>query len=494
MEDIEFRVQIEELKLSLEKQYRQLQTIGPPIHEDSVLQQYLKQIRLSDKNIEKREFSTVEDCIRSSPEYAIDIQKELLKKENTDLKSKCERLAASLRNKDTQMLHAVEKNKELSKSLEAMHKEKQDAAQETKLAEKSKIEALIRSVTAESDLRRSIVTKLQETHDHEVEEIELLISERDAAVERIVELDLEISEIRQVNNVLGQKEIDLTRVVATLKAQLSEVSAAVSAFQIERENNEKLLGRFASSNKQLLAELEQERDITHSLRTMVASLEAADAIAVDKNNAHVSRLGETISKLRSTIEKSTEEQKEREQQQQREKMATHITDPPPTAPYQHALNTKTAADSTTRKRGPTEEGDGVQYVPEKASKFATENRDGHVITPTAATITQQAQSQPQPRGNHLSTVLTPSNPNPPRVKNTACPHCKEAFYGLMLQCVSCGCSHHSACAKKISRTNHALSDASGGTGSATNSGISSGTIPWDPTRFTCATCSPLPCK
>ena len=97
-------------------------------------------------------------------------------------------------------------------------KEKQDAAQETKLADKSKIEALIRSVTAESELRRIIVTKLQETHDHEVEEIELLISERDAAVERIVELDLEISEIRQVNNFLGQKEIDLTRVVATLKA------------------------------------------------------------------------------------------------------------------------------------------------------------------------------------------------------------------------------------------------------------------------------------
>ena len=60
------------------------------------------------------------------------------------------------------------------------------------------------------------------------------------------------------------------------------MSAAVSAFQIERESSEKLLGRFASSNKQLLAELEQERDITHSLRTMVASLEAADAVAVDK--------------------------------------------------------------------------------------------------------------------------------------------------------------------------------------------------------------------
>ena len=60
------------------------------------------------------------------------------------------------------------------------------------------------------------------------------------------------------------------------------MSATISAFQIERENNEKLLGRFTSSNKQLLAELEQERDITHSLRNMVASLEAADAIAVDK--------------------------------------------------------------------------------------------------------------------------------------------------------------------------------------------------------------------
>ena len=74
----------------------------------------------------------------------------------------------------------------------------------------------------------------------------------------------------------------------------------------------------------------------------------------------MSRLGETISKLRSTIEKSTEEQKEREQQQQREKMATHITDPPPTAPYQHAINTKSAADSTTRKRGPTEEGTFIE--------------------------------------------------------------------------------------------------------------------------------------
>ena len=64
--------------------------------------------------------------------------------------------------------------------------------------------------------------------------------------------------------------------------QLSEQSATVSAFLIERESNEKLLGRFSCSNKQLLAELEQERDITHSLRTMVASLQAADTIAVDK--------------------------------------------------------------------------------------------------------------------------------------------------------------------------------------------------------------------
>lgn len=67
-----------------------------------------------------QQFSTAEDCIRSSPEYAIDIQKELLKKENTDLKSKCERLVASLRNKDTQLLHTLEKNKELSKSLETI--------------------------------------------------------------------------------------------------------------------------------------------------------------------------------------------------------------------------------------------------------------------------------------------------------------------------------------------------------------------------------------
>ena len=77
---------------------------------------------------------------------------------------------------------------------------------------------MLRSVTAESELRRSIVTKLQETHDHEVEEIELLISERDAAVERIAELELEISDMRQVNNVLAQKEIDLTRTVTSLKA------------------------------------------------------------------------------------------------------------------------------------------------------------------------------------------------------------------------------------------------------------------------------------
>lgn len=76
----------------------------------------------------------------------------------------------------------------------------------------------MRSVNAESELRRSIVTKLQETHDHEVEEIELLIGERDAAVERIADLELEISSLRQVNNVISQKEVDLTQTVSTLKA------------------------------------------------------------------------------------------------------------------------------------------------------------------------------------------------------------------------------------------------------------------------------------
>jgi hypothetical protein len=64
-----------------------------------------------------QQFSTPEDCSRSPPEYAIDIQRELLKKENADLKSKCERLTSSLRSKDTQMLHTIEKNKELSESL-----------------------------------------------------------------------------------------------------------------------------------------------------------------------------------------------------------------------------------------------------------------------------------------------------------------------------------------------------------------------------------------
>ena len=51
---------------------------------------------------------------------------------------------------------------------------------------------------------------------------------------------------------------------------------------MEKESAAKLIERYTLSNRQLQAELEHEHDISYSLKTMIKTLEDADATAVEK--------------------------------------------------------------------------------------------------------------------------------------------------------------------------------------------------------------------
>lgn len=63
------------------------------------------------------------------------------------------------------------------------------------------------------------MTKLQEVHDHEVAEIQLLSTERDAAMERIEEMSSKINTLHTENAQYAEKQDELLRIVAKMKVE-----------------------------------------------------------------------------------------------------------------------------------------------------------------------------------------------------------------------------------------------------------------------------------
>ena len=98
-----------------------------------------------------------------------------------------------------------------------IQKEKAAAYQDSKQGDITKLDAIIRSVTAESEVRKHIVTKLQEVHDKEINEMQEMVTERDLAVERINELNIHIQTATASNKMLQLREESLIKTVSQLK-------------------------------------------------------------------------------------------------------------------------------------------------------------------------------------------------------------------------------------------------------------------------------------
>lgn len=204
------------------------------------------------------------------------ILKELLQKENKELRNKCEKLMVQMRLRDTQYQSLQLKFKKLEELLtetSTSSANRNDSENATDLA--------LARLHAEAEMCKDIVGKIQGNHDLLIKDTSILKQEYNRSIDKIAKLTSHLTEANKNVERLSYNDAELTKQLNDQLAAVVDQRAKLESFSLIEGNLKRSNQVLQDQNRIVKDKLSSERNISAKLVKAVAAAEETSSMSLE---------------------------------------------------------------------------------------------------------------------------------------------------------------------------------------------------------------------